>query len=75
MEQKVVSGNDYPNTYREFIEMFPDDAACAAYLARLRWAGGFICPACKTASKSWAESRNRLECLSPPNISDCGNDF
>ncbi len=62
MELEVVLGHDYPNTYREFIEMFPDDAACAAYLVQLRWPEGFICPACKTSSKSWVESRGRLEC-------------
>ena len=42
--------------------MFPDDAACAAFLARLRWPGGFICPACKADSIPWNESRGRLAC-------------
>lgn len=23
--------NDFPNTYREFIEMFPDDTSCASF--------------------------------------------
>ncbi len=27
-------------------ERFPDDGACARHLARLRWGGGFACPAC-----------------------------
>jgi len=58
----LVSGRDYPNTYRQFVKMFPDDSACAAFLLRLRWPEGFICPACKTASAAWNESRNRLEC-------------
>lgn len=62
MELALVSGRDYPNTYREFVQMFPDDAACAAFLVRLRWPEGFIYPACKTASAAWNESRNRLEC-------------
>ena len=56
MELEVVSGHDYPNTYREFIEMFPDGAACAAYLVQLRWPEGFICPACKTSSKLWSKA-------------------
>ena len=34
-------GLDYPNTYRNFVEMFPDDVACSAYLAKLRWPEGF----------------------------------
>ena len=37
-------GRDLPNTYREFGEMFPDNASCAAFLAQLRWPEGFICP-------------------------------
>ncbi len=62
MELALVPGRDYPNTYRGFVEMFPDDTACAAFLARLRWPEGFICPACKTASTPWNESRGRLAC-------------
>jgi len=54
---ELVSGRDYPNTYRDFVEMFPDDATCAAYLARLRWPEGFIYTACKIASTPWHESR------------------
>lgn len=58
MERK----NDFPNTYREFIEMFPDDDACVAFLAKLRWPEGFICPACKQASIPWNANRDRLIC-------------
>jgi hypothetical protein len=32
----LVAGRDYPHTYRGFVEMFPDDATCAAYLTKLR---------------------------------------
>jgi len=42
--------------------MFPDNTACAAFLIRLRWPEGFICPACKTSSIPWNESRGRLAC-------------
>ena len=62
MEPALVPGRDYPNTYRGFVEMFPDDMACSSFLARLRWHGGFICPACKTDSIPWNESRGRLAC-------------
>lgn len=58
MERK----NDFPNTYREFIEMFPDDAACAAFLVKLRWPKGFICPVCKQSSIPWNANRDRLIC-------------
>ena len=55
-------GLDYPNTYRSFVEMFPDDMACAAYLVKLRWPDGFVCPACKTKAEPWQASRGRLAC-------------
>jgi len=41
-----IAGVDYPRTYQEFLSWFPDDAACIAYLERLRWPAGFSCPAC-----------------------------
>lgn len=31
--------------------MFPDEAACAAYLERLRWPDGFRCPYCRTVGE------------------------
>ena len=58
----LIAGHDYPNTYREFVEMFPDNSACVAYLIRLRWPEGFICPACKACSTPWNESRGRIAC-------------
>jgi len=58
----LVVGRDYPNTYRGFVEMFPDNAACAAYLTKLRWPQGFVCPACKTNTIPWQASRGRLAC-------------
>lgn len=58
----LMSGIDYPNTYRNFVEMFPDDAACTAYLAKLRWPEGFVCPVCKANTNPWQASRARLAC-------------
>lgn len=58
----LVAGRDYPRTYREFVEMFPDDEACASYLERLRWPEGFVCPACKTTATPWRQTRGRLVC-------------
>ena len=49
------AGVDYPRTLLEFGEFFPDEKACEAYLERLRWAEGFVCPnghASATASRS-----------------------
>ena len=36
----------FPKTLPEFQKAFPDEAACAAYLERLRWPEGFNCPQC-----------------------------
>lgn len=52
VESAAVGGVDYPRTFQEFRQWFPDDAACLAYLERLRWPGGFVCPRCETA-KGW----------------------
>lgn len=37
---------DVPSSLVEFQRRFPDDAACARYLAGLRWPDGFRCPRC-----------------------------
>jgi transposase-like protein len=58
----LVAGRDYPHTYREFVAMFPDAAACIAYLERLRWMDGFVCPACDASSMPWRHTRGRLVC-------------
>ena len=62
MNQALVAGRDYPNTYREFVGMFPDVQACTAYLTRMRWPKGFICPSCGVVSTPWNQSRHRLVC-------------
>lgn len=36
----------FPRSLPEFQRMFPDEAACAAYLERARWVEGFICDHC-----------------------------
>jgi hypothetical protein len=42
-----------PQSLPEFQRLFPNDAACAAYLEKTRWSGGFICPIVR-----WRESRS-----------------
>jgi hypothetical protein len=54
---------NYPDSYREFVRMFPDDTACEAFLFKLRWPDGFVCRSCKTATTPWDQSRGRLVCL------------
>jgi len=47
--------------------MFPDEAACAAHLARLRWGWGFeefACRRCGVVAQPWLETRGLLGCSS-----------
>ena len=43
---------DFPRSLIEFQRRFPDERACAEYLAQVRWPDGFRCPACGHA-KGW----------------------
>ena len=43
---------DHPPSLQEYMARFPDDAACADWLAKLRWPNGFICPKCNH-NKGW----------------------
>ena len=58
----MIKGRGFPNTYREFVQLFPDDNACGAYLEQLRWPDGFCCPACKGCGAPWRQTRGRLVC-------------
>lgn len=57
-----VSGRDYPGTWEQFLDWFPDEEACREYLVRLRWPQGFVCPRCGEASETHQVSRTRLMC-------------
>jgi len=39
----------FPRSLPEFQKLFPDDAACAAYLEAAKWREGFVCGHCNTA--------------------------
>jgi transposase-like protein len=54
----------FPSIYRDFVKMFADDLACSAYLERLRWADGFVCPACQQPHEPWRDKMGRLVCPS-----------
>lgn len=56
-----VGGVDYPRTFQELLEWFPDDASCLAYLEGLRWPDGFACPACG-AQGGWRTAKARWMC-------------
>jgi Transposase zinc-ribbon domain len=37
----------FPQSLPEFQRLLPDDMACVAYLEKLRWQNGFVCPHCR----------------------------
>ena len=73
MAGQLVAGTDYPGTWQQCASWFPDDAACAAYLAWLRWpvprlrAGGCV------ASGRWALVDVRG--VWPQDVGDGGHDL
>ena len=48
----------FPHSLPEFQRLFPDDAACAAYLEQARWGDGFACPHCGTAGEPFHFARH-----------------
>lgn len=57
-----IAGKDYPQTWDAFLDWFPTEEACLAYLEGLRWPRGFECPACSNAGVPYRASRTRLMC-------------
>jgi hypothetical protein len=57
-------GKDYPQTWNEFLDWFATEDACLAYLERLRWPQGFVCPRCGCVGEAYRASRIRLMCPS-----------
>lgn len=60
----AVAGKDYPRNWSEFLDWFASEEACLVYLEKLRWPGGFVCPACGIAQEPYRSSRLRLMCRS-----------
>jgi transposase-like protein len=58
----LTAGRDYPRTWDQFMDWFPDEGACLRYLERLRWPDGFVCPQCGEPGQPYRASRNRLVC-------------
>src|SRR5271167_1272754 len=57
-----VAGVDYPRTFQEFEAWFGGETECRAYIRRLRWPTGFVCPHCAAAVEPWEMSRDLLRC-------------
>ena len=49
-------------TVGEFRSQFPEEGACARYLAGQRWPEGFACPRCGGGSRGYIASRGVYEC-------------
>lgn len=65
MDNQIVApqaGKDYPQNWNEFLDWFATEEACLAYLERLRWASGFVCPSCGSAGEAYRASRTRMMC-------------
>lgn len=56
------AGVDYPRDLIEFADFFPNEKACAAYLKRLRWVEGFVCPAGHVTAVAWGTERGLSVC-------------
>lgn len=51
---------DYPQKRGDLALWFPDEAACVAYLEKLRWPDGFVCPRC--GGGGWRTCCGRWSC-------------
>ena len=60
-ERHPIGGVDYPRTLQEFDEWFSSEAACLAYLERIRWRESFSCPRCGD-NKAWRTNTGHLKC-------------
>jgi transcription elongation factor Elf1 len=48
----MASDLPFPQSLPDFQRLFPDDAACAAWLEKSRWPNGFVCPQCMQVAAS-----------------------
>jgi transposase-like protein len=52
-------GVDYPRTFLEFRDWFPNEDSCVEFLDRLRWPNGFVCPECD-GRDGWRIGQRRM---------------
>jgi transposase-like protein len=52
---------EYPQTLMEFEKQLSTEKACRAYLMKLRWPQGFVCPRCQN-QKAWVIRKCLYEC-------------
>lgn len=59
---RPVAGRDYPRNFPEFLDWFSEEERCYAFLERIRWRDGFVCPHCGAQESYWRASRGRRRC-------------
>ena len=57
-----IAGQDYPQTWTQFMDWFATDELCQRYLERLRWPHGFVCTKCGKSAPPYRANRMRLMC-------------
>ena len=62
IQEMPVSGRDYPRTWEQFLDWYPDDDACIEYLEGIRWPDGYVCSSCGMSDEAYRTSRGRLIC-------------
>lgn len=53
---------DYPRTFSEFIQRFDSEEACLAYVEKIRWPNGFVCPHCGVVGDYWRMGSGLMRC-------------
>jgi len=62
-EREPIEGADVPCTNLEFEDRFGSEAACRAYLERVRWREGFLCPDPDCGGRrAWVTARGLYRC-------------
>ena len=66
MQMDILQHNElpFPQSLPEFQRLFPDNESCVAYLLKLRWPCGFICPYCEAVG-------NPLRFANRPSVMRC----
>jgi transposase-like protein len=60
----MASQSKPPNTLIEAVRFFSDPDTCVAYVAKLRWPDGPVCPACEGREHSYLTTRRIWKCKS-----------
>ena len=63
VDERKTANIDVPGTHLEFEHKFESEASCRAYLERVRWPDGFVCPnpACG-GRRAWLTARGLHRC-------------